>query len=85
MLQILWLVKWLSYLQKSKFAFIEIINSKKSNIIIGCIYRHNNMHLNGFNNGYLNTLLAKLFNDKKSFPIRWLQCWPFKNWEALPN
>ena len=40
--------------------FSEIINPKKSNIIIGSIYRHPNMDLNDFNNGYLNRLLAKL-------------------------
>ena len=30
--------------------FIEIITSEMSNITIGCIYRHNNMDLNDFNN-----------------------------------
>ena len=39
-------------------AFIEIIDTKKSNIIIGCIYRHPNIGLSGFNNDYLNLLLA---------------------------
>ena len=38
--------------------FIEIINpKKKTNIIIGCIYRHPTMNLNEFNNNYLNILL----------------------------
>ena len=45
--------------------FIEIINPKKSNIIIGCIYRHPNMDLNDFNNDYLNLLLAKLSKEKQ--------------------
>ena len=46
--------------------FIEIINPKKSNIIIGCIYRHPNLDLNDFNNDYLNPLLAKLSKEKKT-------------------
>ena len=32
--------------------FIEIINPKKTNVIIGCIYRHPTMNLNEFNNNY---------------------------------
>ena len=31
---------------------IEISNSKRSNIIIGCIYRHPNMGLDEFNDNY---------------------------------
>ena len=46
--------------------FIEIINPKKSNIIIGCVYRHPNMDLNDFNNDYLNPLLVKLSKEKKT-------------------
>ena len=40
------------------FTFIEIINPKKINIIIGCIYRHLSMDLNEFNSDYSNPLLA---------------------------
>ena len=46
--------------------FIEIINPKKSNIIIGCINRHPYMDLNDFNNDYLNLLLAELSKEKKT-------------------
>ena len=46
--------------------FTEIINPKKSNIIIGCIYRHPNMDLNDFNNDYLNPQLVKLSKEKKT-------------------
>ena len=46
--------------------FIEIINNKKSNISIGCIYRRPNMDLNDFNNDYLNPLMAKLSKEKKT-------------------
>ena len=45
---------------------IQIINPNKSNMIIGCIYRHPNMDLNYFNNDYLNPLLAKLSKEKKN-------------------
>ena len=40
--------------------FIEIINDKKLNILVGSIYRHPVMDLNEFNNYYLNELLHKL-------------------------
>ena len=49
--------------------FIEIINPKKSNIIVGCIYRHPNMDLNKFNSDYLNPLLAKLSKEKKTVSL----------------
>ena len=45
--------------------FIEIINPKKSNIFIGCIYRHSNMDLTDFNKDYLNPLLAKLSKGRE--------------------
>ena len=45
--------------------FIEIINPKKSNIIVGCIYRHPNMELNEFNTFHLNPLLEKLAKENK--------------------
>ena len=45
---------------------IEISNSKRSNIIIGCIYRHPNMGLDEFNDNYLNTLLHKISKENKS-------------------
>ena len=34
--------------------FIEIINSKKSNIIVGCLYKHPVMDVTDFNNPLLN-------------------------------
>ena len=40
--------------------FIEIINDKKLNILVGSIYRHPVMDLNEFSNYYLNELLHKL-------------------------
>ena len=47
-------------------SFIEIFNPKRSNIIIGCIYRHPNMDLDEFNDNYLNTLLDKISKENKS-------------------
>ena len=48
-------------------SFIEISNPKRSNIIIGCIYRrHPNMDLDEFSDNYLNTLLDKISKENKS-------------------
>ena len=46
--------------------FIEICNPKKKNIIIGCIYKHPNMNINGFNDDYLNEPLDKLSKENKT-------------------
>ena len=46
--------------------FIEICNTKKMNIIIGCIYKHPNMNINEFNDDYLNDLLDKLSKENKT-------------------
>ena len=45
--------------------FIEIVNPKKSNIIVGVIYRHPSMDLNDFNCNYLNQLLENISKEKK--------------------
>ena len=44
-------------------SFIEISNPKRSNIIIGCFYRHPNMDLDEFNDNYLNSLLDKISKE----------------------
>ena len=46
--------------------FIEICNRKKSNIIIGSIYKHPNMNINESNFKYLNEFLDKSSKDNKS-------------------
>ena len=46
--------------------FIEIINQKKSNIIVGVIYRHPSMDLTDFNCNYLNQLLGNISKELKS-------------------
>ena len=45
--------------------FIEIINSRKSNVIVGCLYKHPNMDASDFNKNYLKTLLDKLSKENK--------------------
>ena len=46
--------------------FIEIVNPKKSNIIVGVIYRHPSMDLADFNNNYLNKLFENISKEQKS-------------------
>ena len=46
--------------------FIEIVNPKKSNIIVGVIYRHPSMDLTDFNCSYLNKLLDNISKGQKS-------------------
>ena len=47
--------------------FIEIVNPKKSNIIVGVIYRHPSMDLTDFSCNYLNQLLENISNEKNLF------------------
>ena len=50
--------------------FIEICNTKKTNIIIGCTYKCPSMNINEFNDDYLNELLDKLSKENKTiFPL----------------
>ena len=46
-------------------AFIEIINSRKSNIIVVCLYKHPNMDVSDINKNNLNTHLDKLSKENK--------------------
>ena len=46
--------------------FIEIVNPKKSNILVGIIYRHPSMDLADFNCNYLNKLLENISKEQKS-------------------
>ena len=49
-----------------KSTFIEICDPKKTNHIIGYIYKHPNMNINEFNNDSLNELLDKLSKENKT-------------------
>ena len=42
------------------------MNPKKSNIIVGIIYKHTSMDLTDFNSNYLNNLLEKTSKEQKS-------------------
>ena len=46
--------------------FTEIVNPRKSNIIVGVIYRHPSMDLTDFNCNYLNKLLENISKEQKS-------------------
>ena len=46
--------------------FIEIVNPKKSNILVGVIYRHPSMDFADFNCNYLNKLLQNISKEQKS-------------------
>ena len=46
---------------------IEIVNSKKSNIIVGVIHRHLSMDLTDFNCSYLNKLLENISKEQNQF------------------
>ena len=47
-------------------AFIEIVNPRKSNIIVGVTYRQPSMDLNDFNCNHLNKLLENISKEQKS-------------------
>ena len=47
--------------------FIEISNPKKTNVTVGCTYRHPHMDLNEFNDYYVNNLLDNLRKIKLFF------------------
>ena len=49
-----------------EFTFIEILNSKKSNVIVGTIYKHPLMYVTDFNSNYLNNLVEKVSKEQKS-------------------
>ena len=44
--------------------FVEIINTKKANIVVGCIYKYPNMDALEFNN-HLNQILKKVSKEQK--------------------
>ena len=46
--------------------FVETVNQKKSNIIVGVIYKHPSMDLTDFNCNYLNKLLQNISEEQKS-------------------
>ena len=51
---------------KLESTFIKIANPKKSNILVGVIYRHPSVDLADFNCNYLNKLLENISEEQKS-------------------
>ena len=51
----------------TEITFNEIVNPKKSNIIVGVIYRHPSIDLSVFNCNYLNQLLENISKEKYIF------------------
>ena len=54
---------------KIESVFVEVIMPKKTNIIVGCIYRHADNNIDDFNSNYLRPILHKLCKEssKKFF------------------
>ena len=48
---------------KIESVFVEVIMPKRTNIIVGCIYRHLDNNIDEFNTNYLRPLLQKLSNE----------------------
>ena len=46
--------------EKTESIFIEIICSKSTNVIVGCIYKHPTLPINDFTNEFISPLLLKL-------------------------
>ena len=50
---------------KLESVYLEIMNEKKKNEIIGCIYRHPTMDTKTFNENYFNEIITKITDEKK--------------------
>ena len=51
---------------KIRVNIVEILNPKKINVTVGCIYHHPHMDLNESNDYYVNNLLDKLSRENKT-------------------
>ena len=49
--------------------FIEVINPKSKNLIIGCIYKHPSMNPNEFIDVYMSNLLQKISKEDKTIML----------------
>ena len=49
--------------------FIEILNKKQKNLIIGCVYKHPKHEVKDFTNNNMMSLLDKLSNENKDIMI----------------
>ena len=53
----------LYHLEKIESTFIEIICSKLTNVIVGCIYKHPTLQINDFKSDFISPLLLKLLKE----------------------
>ena len=56
----------ISIKNKLESTFIETVNPRKSNIVVGAIYRHPSMDPADFNCNYLSKLLENIAKEEKS-------------------
>ena len=49
--------------------FIELMNTKQKNMIIGCIYKYPKQRTHDFNENYILSLMDKLSREKKNLLI----------------
>ena len=45
--------------------FIEVVNQKQKNVLVGCIYKHPSMDIKEFNDDFMNQLFEKLNKEDK--------------------
>ena len=58
---------------EQKSTFIEFVNPRKSNIIVGVMYRHPSMDLTDFNCNYLKKLLENISKEQKFSRFSYLE------------
>ena len=49
--------------------FIEILNKKQKNLIIGCVHKHSKHEVKDFTNNHMMPLLDKLSNENKDIML----------------
>ena len=62
----------ISKLAQLESTFIEKINPRKPNIIVGVIYKHPKIDVTCFNNNFLSNLLRKINEEQESVSFRLL-------------
>ena len=62
----------ISKIAQLESTFIEKINPRKPNIIVGVIYKHPKIDVTCFNNNFLSNLLRKINEEQESVSFRLL-------------
>ena len=57
--------KFIKKIDELESTFIEIINPRKSNIIVGVIHKHPKIEVSDFNNNFLINLLKNINEEQK--------------------